>query len=305
MIQTVLGPIGEGEVGITLAHEHILVGFIEDGRIRPEDYDRDEVEEVMLPYLERLKDAGCSTLVECTPEYLGRDPELLRRLSQKSGLHLLTNTGFYQKPYLAPCVYEMEEKEMGDIWIKEFRNGIGESGIKPGFIKIALNSGQLLPVQKKILGAALRTSEETGLVIQAHTVGGEAVLQATEIIRERGLDMERFIWVHGDSEPDLSYHRRVGEQGMWIEVDSIGTRPFEDHCRILAKLVEMGFEDQMLISQDAGWYNIGQERGGKVRPYHPLLTEFVPFAQSWGIREEIFHKLLVLNPAKAFSIRRI
>jgi phosphotriesterase-related protein len=305
MIQTVLGPIDEGDMGITLAHEHIMVGFIEDGRLKAEDYDRAEVEEVMLLYLERLKDAGCGTLVECTPEYLGRDPELLRSLSRKSGLHLLTNTGFYQKPYLAPSVYEMDEKEMGDIWIKEFQKGIGESGIKPGFIKIALNSGELLPLQKRILAAALRTSEETGLVIQAHTVGGEAILQAAEIIRGRGLDMERFIWVHADSEADLTYHRRVGEQGMWIELDAIGTRPYEDHCRILALLLELGFEDQILISQDAGWYNIGQERGGQVRPYHPLLTEFVPFAQNWWIREEIFRKLLVLNPAKAFSIRGI
>ena len=63
-----------------------------------DDYDRGEVIRIMLPYLMQLAAAGCRTLTECTPEFLGRDPYLLAELSELSGLHIITNTGYYQKP---------------------------------------------------------------------------------------------------------------------------------------------------------------------------------------------------------------
>ncbi|NMB97246.1 MAG: hypothetical protein GYA02_11650 [Clostridiaceae bacterium] len=51
MIQTVLGEISKDELGIVLPHEHILVGFIEDGKLTKDDYNREEVIRIMLPYL--------------------------------------------------------------------------------------------------------------------------------------------------------------------------------------------------------------------------------------------------------------
>ena len=112
MIQTVLGEISKDELGIVLPHEHILVGFIEDGKLTKDDYNREEVIRIMLPYLKQLAAAGCSTLAECTPEFLGRDPQLLAELSRLSGLHIITNTGYYQSPYLAPFVYEMSPEAL-------------------------------------------------------------------------------------------------------------------------------------------------------------------------------------------------
>jgi phosphotriesterase-related protein len=170
MIQTVLGEISKDELGIVLPHEHILVGFIEDGKMTRDDYDRGEVIRIMLPYLMQLAAAGCRTLTECTPEFLGRDPYLLAELSELSGLHIITNTGYYQKPYLAPFVYETSSEDLARIWIKEALEGIESSRIKPGFIKIALSNtnGGISPVQQTILKAALLTSRETGLPIQAH-----------------------------------------------------------------------------------------------------------------------------------------
>jgi phosphotriesterase-related protein len=94
-VMTVLGPIDPGRMGLTLPHEHVLVDFVGADRVSRDRYHADEVVDVALPQLERVRRQGVRTLVECTPAYLGRDPALLRRLSEATGLHLVTNTGYY------------------------------------------------------------------------------------------------------------------------------------------------------------------------------------------------------------------
>src|SRR5689334_11206956 len=94
-VPTVLGPTTPSRLGLTLMHEHVMVDFIGADQVSPFRYSRDEVFRIALPKLLELRKRGCRTLVECTPAYLGRDPELLSRLSAASRLHILTNTGYY------------------------------------------------------------------------------------------------------------------------------------------------------------------------------------------------------------------
>ena len=79
-VMSVLGAISPEEMGVTLAHEHVLVDFIGAEKVSRDRYDEDEAFEVVLPYLERVKKLGCRTFVGCTPAYIGRDPVLLKRL---------------------------------------------------------------------------------------------------------------------------------------------------------------------------------------------------------------------------------
>jgi len=92
---TVNGPISPAEIGKTLTHEHVLVDFVGADSFSFSRYERSEVIAKALPYLQEIKDLGCTTFMECTPEFLGRDPLLLKTLSDKSGLNIITNTGYY------------------------------------------------------------------------------------------------------------------------------------------------------------------------------------------------------------------
>jgi phosphotriesterase-related protein len=94
-VDSVTGPIALDALGVTLSHEHVLVDFVGADRVSASRYDRDAAFSRALPHLQRIYGLGCRTLVECTPAYIGRDPVLLRRLAQASGLHILTNTGYY------------------------------------------------------------------------------------------------------------------------------------------------------------------------------------------------------------------
>lgn len=78
---TVNGPIPVREMGVTLVHEHILVDFTGADSISESRWDRIKVVERSLPFLKQIKELGCRTMVECTPSFLGKDPILLKTIS--------------------------------------------------------------------------------------------------------------------------------------------------------------------------------------------------------------------------------
>src|SRR5665647_898782 len=73
IIMTVNGPIASSELGTTLPHEHFLVDFIGADSTGFHRWNKDTVISVVLPFLMEAKKMGVNSIVECTPEYLGRD----------------------------------------------------------------------------------------------------------------------------------------------------------------------------------------------------------------------------------------
>ena len=66
-IQTVTGPVDSAALGVTLMHEHLLVDLIGASGVNRSRYNPDDVFNVALPHLRRVRDLGCETLVDCTP----------------------------------------------------------------------------------------------------------------------------------------------------------------------------------------------------------------------------------------------
>ncbi|MBA3439708.1 MAG: phosphotriesterase, partial [Pyrinomonadaceae bacterium] len=95
MVMTVRGPIDARNLGTTLMHEHVMVDFVGADKVSRERYDAEDVFSTALPYLKRVASLGCRTLVDCTPAYIGRDAQLLKRLSEATGLNIITTTGYY------------------------------------------------------------------------------------------------------------------------------------------------------------------------------------------------------------------
>ena len=65
-----------------------------------------------------------------------------------------------------------------------------------------------------------------------------------------------------------------------------------------------GLLAQVLISQDAGWYHVGEPQGGEFRDYETLFTAFWPALQQAGFTAAEITQLLVHNPARAFTARK-
>ncbi len=304
-VLTVAGPVEATELGVVLPHEHVLVDFVGAQEVRPGRYDSDEAFQVILPHLRRARQLGCRTLVECTPAYLGRDPRLLQRLAEASGLHLLTNTGYYGArggKFLPPHAHQENADQLARRWLDEWREGIEGTGIRPGFIKIGVDAGRLTEVNRKLVQAAARTHLASGLTIAAHTGDGRAAQQQLDVVRNEGVAPSAWIWVHAQNERDLAIHRQLAEQGAWISLDGIAPATIERHVAMVRSLSQAGLLGQVLVSHDAGWYSVGEPRGGTYRGYETLFTDFLPALREAGFTEAQIEQLTVSNPARALTV---
>ncbi len=312
ILQTVTGPISASQMGLTLIHEHILVDFIGADQITPSRWNRAEVVAKMLPYLQELKQLGCQTILECTPAYLGKDPLLLKELSEQSGIQILTNTGYYgavDNKFLPAHALTETADQLADRWVADFQKGIDGTGgpshgIRPGFIKISVNPGPLSELHRKLVVAAARTHKRTGLTICSHTGPYVPAFEQIEVLKQEGVRPDAFVWVHAQGNNMVHYARAVRE-GTWVSLDGLDTGNVDTYAQTLLLMKENRFLHRTLLSHDAGWYDPAKPNVGSIgRDYSVLFKQLMPSLNKQGFTKKDWKQILVTNPVEAFSLNR-
>ncbi len=305
-IITVNGPIDASQMGMTLVHEHVQVDFIGADKVNPGRYNADEIFNTVLPYLQQIRNAGCKTFIDCTPPWLGRDVKILKRLSDTTGLNIITNTGYYgasADKFLPASVKTSVADEIAAIWTDEAIKGIDNTGIKPGFMKLGLDNVPFSHSIEKILKAASITYLKTGLPIGVHTTrGGEPAKKELQLLNDWGDPADRWIWIHAQNEKEINYHIELAKKGAWISLDGISKSNVADNINTLQQLKKEKLLHKILLSQDAGWYNIGEAGGGKFRNYMDFFDSFLPALKKSGFSETEIHQLTFVNPSLAFTL---
>ncbi|MGI9004595.1 MAG: hypothetical protein ACR2FU_00050 [Streptosporangiaceae bacterium] len=93
---TVTGAVAAGELGVVLPHEHVFIDLVREYRGSGLLND----EHLACQELAALRAAGGATLVDLTPDEIGRDPAALRRVSAATGISIVMGCGHYRDPYL-------------------------------------------------------------------------------------------------------------------------------------------------------------------------------------------------------------
>jgi phosphotriesterase-related protein len=305
VVQTVRGPVPASELGRTLPHEHVLVDFVGADQVSPLRYDAEQVTATVLPHLRQAHALGARTVFECTPAFLGRDPLLLRRLSGMTGLHLVTNTGLYgarQNKFLPPYALTESAAELARRWTDEARNGIADSGIRPGFIKSGVDPEPALSdVHRKLVTAAALTHAATGLAIAVHTGRGPGLAQL-DVLRAHDVPATAFIWVHAQGARDDDLFA-AADRGAWISLDGLNRNTLTRHLHLCRELKARGHLARILLSHDAGWFDPAKPDGGTFRPFDLLFTAFLPQLRGAEFSETDIDRLMIENPAAAFAVR--
>ena len=305
-IHTIKGPIEIDALGLTLPHEHLFTDL--RGPSVP-DYARGEpsaVVKVVEPYLAEASAAGVTALVECSTVGVGRNLQVLLSLADATSIHIIAPTGVYRDAYIPETLREISEHDLAELWTTELTEGIDRTSIRAGFIKLAMSDDGPTALEIRNLKAAVKASENTGAVIASHTIGGKVARKEMDVLEEAGLDLQRFIWIHAQTEPDISILEEAARRGAYVELDSVGA-PHQSQTELLETtiaLIEAGFADHLLLSHDAGWYNPAHSDGlpeEGFRGYTALARDFLPGLLKRGINEEQVRLITVNNPAKAFA----
>ena len=302
---TVKGLIDASLMRMTLVHEHILVDFIGAEEINPPRWDREAVARKVIPYLEEVKQAGCHTLIDCTPNYLGRDVMLLRQLSDKTGLYIITNTGYYggsDNKFLPAHAFTETAEQLANRWIAEWQNGIDGTPVKPGFMKISVNDSHLSDISLKLIQAAALTHRKTGLTIASHTGPSIPAFEQIEVLKSNKIDPAAFVWVHAQNETNADQHVKAIEEGAWVSLDGLRDDNVEEYTKKLVRLRSEKCLHRVLVSHDAGWYDPGKPDGGEFRGYTVLFKKLIPSLEQEGFSESEIVQLIQDNAASAFTI---
>ena len=304
---TVDGEIPSGAMGKTLHHEHLLVDFIGADSTGYHRWNRDSVVEKVLPYLLEIKNMGYKTLVECTPAYLGRDPELLKMLSEKSGIQLITNTGYYSAvdaKFIPEHGFTETASQLAARWIDEAQSGIEETGVYPGFIKIAVERGPMEEINRKVVEAACIAHKATGLTIMSHTGTAVPAFEQLEVLQEHSVHPSAFIWTHAHNEKDFNKHFEAARRGAWVAFDNFKPGRLERYVDFALKMKTHGLLNKVLFSHDAGWYKPGEPGGGVFRGFTDIEEILIPALRDAGLSQQDIHMLFADNPARALQVKK-
>ncbi len=315
MISTVLGGISPAELGKTLMHEHVLFGYpgYQGDITCSPNFDREKMIAKTSASLKQLREQySLGALVDATPNDCGRDVKLLREVSEKSGVHIICSTGYYYEGDGATAYYKVRaalscdvESEIAEMMKSEITSGVGDTGIKPGVIKVASSKSMITPYEQSFFKAAGRVSAETNVPIITHTQEGSMGEEQAQLLIENGADPKKIMIGHIEGNTDLQYYLNILSKGVSIGFDRISLEGFagtpKDQLRLalIGSLVNLGYVNQIMLSHDFvfNWY-------GKSLPlpqkwgWHQIFSEFCPQLSAFGVTNEDIITMMLENPKK-------
>lgn len=311
-VQTVLGPVCVDALGKTLMHEHLQVavpGWTFDILEPPMPFS--ELVRRCVDHIERLKDEGFASMVDPCPIDLGRDVELMAEVSSRTGFNIICATGFYHSEIGASTHWKVRlsmtndtPRRLADLMIREITEGVGETGVKPGIIKIA--TGQAITAfEEALMDAAAMASRETGTPITTHTEGIFGDLQVDRMAGQ-GANPAGMVISHCCGSNDLDYHRSILGRGAYIGFDRFGmdmVNSDENRVETLARLLAGNQGERIVVSHDCVLCFRGLE---DLRPLRePGMLHFsrniTPMLHEHGVTDRQIDMLLCDNPRRFFA----
>ena len=350
-VMTVLGPIPASALGVTLMHEHLLIDVSYKLQLPAEVTQRALLERPItlanvgmlrrnmgaLRTNFRLDDVdtataearafrleGGGTIVDVSTIGIGRDPRGLRAIAVGSGVNVVTCTGYYLARSHPPCVAAASIDELAEGMLSEIRDGIGDSGIRPGIIGeiglgepmyVAGHTGSEMHAdEEKVLRAAARAQLAAGLPITLHIYNyrqNRLAHLALDVLESEGAALNRVVVGHLDVRIDVDYADSLAQRGAYIQFDTFGIETYLDsslseyprdteRITALVELVRRGHLERLLVSHDVCTKAQLTAYGGW--GYAHLSRHIEPRLRKAGLSVDDISRIRVDNPARVLDV---
>jgi phosphotriesterase-related protein len=319
-VNTVTGRARPEDFGTTLVHEHLLIGFPgwQMDALAPR-YRRAEALARGVDRMQELRGFGVATFLDPCPIDLGRDVEFMAEVASRSGMRIVCTTGAYKEDEgLTYTFRALPVEEIEAIYVKELTEGIGETGIRAGLVKVATGRGTISEYEKKLLVAGGRAAAAVGCPVITHTDQASLGLEQIALLTAQGVPAHRILVGHSDGRDDHDYHRALADRGAYVGFDRFGIEVLiSDDKRIesVGKMVDAGYARSLCLSHDAtcaawlgrpvfaGHYVTTAEAIAASMPSWEsthLFKRILPRLRERGVTEADLQTILVDNPRRYF-----
>lgn len=313
-VRTVLRDVPVSQLGVTYAHEHIIIDA-SFATAQDPDFLIDSVE-LAVQELREFHRNGGRTAIDAMPCDCGRNVCKLAQVSQQSGVNIVAPTGLHLSKYYDPShwSHRYSEEDLTRLFVADIDEGIDAGDYsgplvqrmqhRAGVIKVA--SGREFDARTtKMFHAAAAAHRATGAPILTHTEEGTLALEQIAFLREAGANLEHVVLSHTDRQADIKYHRAILQSGVRVEYDSAFRWKNQDHnptLELLRVLVKE-FPNQIMLGMDAARRSYWKSYGG-APGLSFLLTDFRRQMHEAGISNSAIEGIFVHNPAQAYAFSK-
>ena len=253
-----------------------------------------------------------STYVDQTAVNMGRDIRFIKRVSESCDVNIVAATGlfFYEESWQIDKPYE----EISELFIRDIEEGCESTDIKAGMLKAATDRFGITPVNVFQLKAVARAAAITGVPVTTHTIAADRLgLEQALILEKAGVDLSKVVIGHVGDTNDLGYLEELLRMGVYLGLDRFGLEvlwPEEDRVRNLLELMDRGWINRLIISQDIPFYSDWGKSSFKkfeairsfdnITGFTHIFESVLPKLKARGVSEDEIHTLLVKNPARVF-----
>ena len=267
MIPSVTGALEPYQLGTVLMHEHVFILTPELLQDYPETLRWHEEARVAqaIEHLTAARAAGIDTIVDLTVIGMGRSVPLIKQVAEATGMQIVVATGLYtynELPkflqYVGPDAPLRAPEPMVEMFLKDVREGIGDTGVRAGMLKCATDAAGFTPGVERVLHAVAQTHVETGRTIPITThshAPSENGTRQLDIFDSEGVDLTRVVIGHSGDTTDTDYLRSIADRGATLGMDRFGLEGgkyigFEERVDVVATMCRLGYASQMVLSHD-------------------------------------------------------
>jgi phosphotriesterase-related protein len=317
LISTVLGEVDPGDLGVTLAHEHVFVLTADSQQQWPGEWDEEEKVAEAVAKLQALVDSGVRTIVDPTVDGLGRNIRRIRRINELvPDLNILVATGVYTYTdvpnYFAhrgPAVLPDLPEPMVDLFVGDIAKGIQGTDVKAAFLKCAIDHHGLTSGVERVLRACAKAQLQTGVPLMVHThPGSKTGLEVQRVLADEGVAPPSVLLAHSGDTTDADHLQELAEAGFLLGMDRFGIDLVMTHDQrvgIVAEMCTRGFAGSMVLAQDAACYiDWIQPDLMPMLPdwnYLHVQRDVVPALLERGVTQDQVDQMLIANPKRFFD----
>ncbi len=321
-VPTTAGDIDVNDLGVVFMHEHVFIrtealawGWPGFG-----GWDTETEVAAAREHLRGLAQAGVGAILDMTVPGLGRDPALVARAAEGTGLAIMFATGYYTYDHL-PLPFHLrgpgkvldgDDRLLESMFERDLTVGIGDTGLRAAVLKIVTDEPGLTQDVQRLTLAVASVHGRTGAPICTHAhAPSRRGLDQQRLLASRGVDLGRVMIGHSNESTDLSYLEELIAAGSYLGWDRCGlqvTVPLDAQLDTLASLCERGYADRIMLSHDKSsfmdWFTAAESDFGLPDWHYTYIHQGVlPGLAERGVSDDQIDQMLTANPRDFFAGR--